>query len=499
MGRTALHELTLAGVQDIAKKRGLDVAGKSEFEIHSIIAQDDCLRDRAARNASHLQELHQVISALNAAQSPFVCVGSLPLDPSSPIAILVGSGPISEVSTTYTPVHFPLKNEAALQPLLEASKQASFGRGHQDILDPTYRRALVLHSDRFVVAPTGSLEPHALGIVDSIRETLFPAVENDGGSTRRIVAVLDKLNVYAEGDFFKGHVDTPKSPDMFGTLLINLPASHEGGQLIVRSPENQMSSPNDVGASRDQVYMTNWGKDTGLEWVAFFSDCEHEVLPVTRGKRVTLSYTLSFERPMMKHGPVDVEALAGSRDLAREKLVDTLKAPGILRKGRSLCFHLQHKYPLDPEKTPVSSIVNQLKGRDAVIYHALQASGASVTLHLVIFSDQSHVPVDDTDRDPDSTSNKVTIGGVDPTPSSTPMGRPQMLAPRSHQGPRTFSAVTGSPLAHYLNHSYISYGNESVLCTDYGSICIIANVPGEDVNAPWGPLVENASRLDVLD
>jgi hypothetical protein len=274
------------------QERGLDVAGKKEHEIISIIQQDDSLRDRAARNASHLQELHQVIAALNTAQCPFVSVGSLPLGPSSPIAILVSSGPISEVSTTYTPVHFPLKNEAALQPLLDVSKQASFGRGHQDILDPTYRRALVLHSDRFAVAPTGSLDPYALGIVDSIRETLFSTVENAGGSTRRIVAVLDKLNVYAEGDFFKGHVDTPKSPDMFGTLLINLPVPHEGGQLIVRSPEfsgekasAHMSSPNDVGASRDQVYMTNWGKDTGLEWVAFFSDCEHEVLPVTRGKR----------------------------------------------------------------------------------------------------------------------------------------------------------------------------------------------------------------------
>jgi hypothetical protein len=189
--------------------RGLDVAGKKEYEIVSIIRQDDCLRDRAARNASHLQELHQVIAALNTAQCPFVSVGSLPLDPSSPIAILVGSGPISEVSTTYTPVHFPLKNEGALQALLDASKQASFGRGHQDILDPTYRRALVLHSDRFGVVPTGSLDPHALGIVDSIRETLFSTVGNAGGSTRRIVAVLDKLNVYAEGDFSKAMSTRP--------------------------------------------------------------------------------------------------------------------------------------------------------------------------------------------------------------------------------------------------------------------------------------------------
>jgi hypothetical protein len=257
---------------------------------------------------------------------------------------------------------------------------------------------------------------------------------------------------------------------------------------------------------------------------------------------VTLSYTLSFEGPTIKHGPVDVEALAGSRDLAREKLVDALKAPGILRKGRSLCFHLQHKYvrahihmiylfysifidvpqPLDPEKTPVSSVVDQvcsrsrwddyyflmvhgskLKGRDAVIYHALQAAGASPTLHLVIFSEHKPRPIDGTDRGPDFGVDDWEDGpytviypyGVT-VDDRTPFTRPRPshilrwfrgLTPQALEG---LVEVTGSPPAHYLNHSYISYGNEAVLCTDYGSICIIANVPGEDVNAPWGPLAE---------
>ncbi|KAF9516019.1 hypothetical protein BS47DRAFT_712101 [Hydnum rufescens UP504] len=237
MGKTPLDGLSRAEVQNIAKERGLDIAGKALHKLRNSIHQDDRRRARAERKASYLRELHEVISAIKAAQSPFVSVGSLPLDPSSPIAILVGSGPISDASTTYTPVHFPLKNEAALQPLLDASKKASFGYGGQDIFDPTYRRALVLHSDRFTFAPAGSLDPHALGIVDCIRETLFPSAE-EGGTSRRIVAVLDKLNVYTKGDFFKGHVDTPKSADMFGTLLINLPFSHEGGQLIIRPPEN---------------------------------------------------------------------------------------------------------------------------------------------------------------------------------------------------------------------------------------------------------------------
>ena len=68
---------------------------------------------------------------------------------------------------------------------------------------------------------------------------------------------------------------------MFGTLLINLPAKHEGGQLVVRAP---MGVDSGARMERDE-YTTNWGDDNNFEWIAFFSDCEHEVLPVISGNR----------------------------------------------------------------------------------------------------------------------------------------------------------------------------------------------------------------------
>lgn len=40
----------------------------------------------------------------------------------------------------------------------------------------------------------------------------------------------------------------------------------------------------------------DWGSsgqvDTSVQWAAFYSDCEHEVLEVTEGNRVTLTYNL---------------------------------------------------------------------------------------------------------------------------------------------------------------------------------------------------------------
>jgi hypothetical protein len=70
----------------------------------------------------------------------------------------------------------------------------------------------------------------------------------------------------------------------FGSLVISLPCYHKGGQLIVRHAKHSMTF--------------DWGKDAkeftkpAVHWAAFYSDCEHEVLEVTGGYRITLTYNL---------------------------------------------------------------------------------------------------------------------------------------------------------------------------------------------------------------
>ncbi len=268
-------------------------------------------------NPTILKEFEKLIVALEAAKQPFFCTGTLPLDADKPIAVLIAEASQGKPSKFNT-VYFPLENESEIQPLLDASRQASFGRGNCEVLDPSYHRALVLHKEEFIMYPSGCLKPHGLGILSSIAKTLLPSSlmspakektpkggageeedddgeededyseeeeddskEKDDDRETRIIAHLDKLNVYTEGDFFKAHVDTPRSPDMFGTLLINLPVKHEGGQLVVRAP---ISGNGSAHTKRDE-YTTAWGDDSNLEWIAFFSDCEHEVLPVTSGNR----------------------------------------------------------------------------------------------------------------------------------------------------------------------------------------------------------------------
>ena len=79
---------------------------------------------------------------------------------------------------------------------------------------------------------------------------------------------------------FHAHVDTPRGPQQFGSLVVCLPYPHEGGTLRVKH----------LGKKTDFA----WGEcnPQAISWAAFFGDCEHEVMEVTKGHRVTLTYNL---------------------------------------------------------------------------------------------------------------------------------------------------------------------------------------------------------------
>jgi len=242
-------------------------------------------------------------SAVHAAKMPFCTTGNVPINRDNPIKLFF-EGP--DTSTGAKSVRFPPSSPDDVNPLLDACKQASFGRGDEEVIDPSYRRALVLHASSFAIAPASAIDAHKLGILSKVRETLLGgtgasaadldehAKENSVKDTR-VIAQLDKLNVYSAGDFFKGHIDTPRSTNMFGTLLINLPVAHEGGQLIVHAPyshyyedSRHVAQYSDAGLGGRDSFTTEWGAEDVLGWIAFFSDCPHEILPVKSGNRCVL-------------------------------------------------------------------------------------------------------------------------------------------------------------------------------------------------------------------
>ena len=143
----------------------------------------------------------------------------------------------------------------------------------------------------------------------------------------RSQAELYKLNVYsAPNGKFKPHVNTPRSKDQIGSLVVSLPSAHQGGQLTVRN----------AGAAGQNVVFdwstTDDSTPGEIKWAAFYSDCEHEVHEVTSGHRVTLTYNLFLTRGA-GHLAGASSALDATQLPLYQGLQDALDNPGFLRRG----------------------------------------------------------------------------------------------------------------------------------------------------------------------
>jgi hypothetical protein len=79
-----------------------------------------------------------------------------------------------------------------LEALLRDCEPATFGRGGEDILDETYRKALKLDASKFA----SDLCPYELGLVDKVAGLLMPSPYLDE-AYRGVKAELYKLNVSA--------------------------------------------------------------------------------------------------------------------------------------------------------------------------------------------------------------------------------------------------------------------------------------------------------------
>jgi hypothetical protein len=61
-----------------------------------------------------------------------------------------------------------------------------------------------------------------------------------------------------------------------------------GGELVVRHGGKSLVFDWSQSASKES--------QPAIQWAAFYSDCEHEVLEVTSGHRITLTYNLYVTR-----------------------------------------------------------------------------------------------------------------------------------------------------------------------------------------------------------
>ena len=260
-------------------------------------------------------------------------------------------------------VIFPGPNLECLKDLIEAGSPATFGRGEENVYDKNYRDAVSLEPSMFMTNfhPSSSIlqKIHSLLLT---RETVYT-----------IHVEPHKLNIYTTGGHFKAHVDTPRSVSMFGSLVICLPSFFHGGQLVTQHRGKRISF--DWSATSDYPFYK-------LKWAAFYSDVEHEILPVTEGHRVTMTfnlYSVELALATLKDPIVDYTSLPFYHELQ-----SAIRNPAFMKEGGILGFRCQHCYVAVKEKlNHAEKLSVLLKASDNVVYSVAKLLSLNVSVKPV--------------------------------------------------------------------------------------------------------------------
>lgn len=69
-----------------------------------------------------------------------------------------------------------------------------------------------------------------------------------------------------------------------------------------------------------------------IQWAAFYSDCEHEIMKVTEGDRITLTYNLFVTEP--EGGAIPQQSISDPTKLPLyEFMKSLLSEPGFMKDG----------------------------------------------------------------------------------------------------------------------------------------------------------------------
>ncbi|KAL4947100.1 hypothetical protein BDW69DRAFT_199901 [Aspergillus filifer] len=271
------------------------------------------------------------------------------------------------------------EDTAVLKQLVKDCEPATFGKGQEDVHDPEYRNA-------------GKMDPNKFA-------TTFHPADFDG--------------------------------NQIGSLVVCLPSKFKGGKFKVQH------------AGQHSGFDWSSKSDSTIQWVAFYSDCEHEIETVTEGERITLTYNLYITEPS-----------------------------GVLG------FYCTHAYPYNT-KLAEALLPRGLKGGDLMMYAVLQCLGVKVKVL------------------PEEDEYERREGKIVPT-------RPQMIGKELHDHDREgwqvetydeyvevldrfwknyhakYITWISDPKHAKLALTYIAYGNEASVGTVYSHAAILAVIPPFD-------------------
>ncbi|MGH9209503.1 MAG: 2OG-Fe(II) oxygenase [Acidimicrobiales bacterium] len=228
--------------------------------------------------------------------------------------------------------------------LIAVARPARYGRGEQTLLDRRVRDTWEVPLSRVKIDKRrwqGALR----AVLDQLRVDLGMA---DGCELK---TELHSMLVYGPGQFFVPHQDSEKDDAMVGSLVVTLPSTFTGGDLVVE---------------HGRETKTYRGSKNALSLVAFYADCRHQIRPVRSGYRIVLTYNLLLRSDAPSEASAPMEATTvGAATASVEGHFATSAAPRWRDDSAAGEPPTRLVYLLDHEYTRRGLSWSRLKGSDA--------------------------------------------------------------------------------------------------------------------------------------
>ncbi|KAJ7752596.1 hypothetical protein B0H16DRAFT_1317447 [Mycena metata] len=290
-----------------------------------------------------------VSKLISAKTRPFTVSGRIPLDPSHLVLFFRSKGGITH--SLDFPIDIDFGSPPALDVLIAACKH-----NHTPGFD-THLYESFCYPPNLPFTPSLEIANHP--ILDAIRNMLFPTLPTGHYlSVRR-----DKLDVILSGGRLAPQLRALRNDGRIATLSVTLPVRFRGGSLVIRDGEG------------NQERLDTAAPTTDLEWTAFLGECDYEVETVTKGCRMSISYSIfakSFGATTLTPDPLFTPS---------HPFLDLLPPVLQMSRGRKIAFLLSHDYDIDPSISVAESLVPFLKGGDSILYHALKLYKLAPVLH----------------------------------------------------------------------------------------------------------------------
>ncbi len=291
-----------------------------------------------------------------------------------------------------------------IEKICELANPAPFGKGSETVYDEEVRKALEIKADRIEIT-----QKNSKNFFNEEFKEMIP-------SGKKFVYKLYKMQIYQKGGKFENHKDTIHAPNHYATLVVSIPTTFTGGELVSSSRvapphdayEKEVEEVEKVDAEDEVVYEDeevdyNEDKNKYLfkcnfsnyyeKSIIFLTDVDHEVKPVTSGTRIVLQYDVYIEEKEENEKSEIEEEDDYENDYDEDngecpynkplkeflchqnyieelninvdqKILSSLKKFLEEKSITEVCFLLSHKYPLSISK-------EYLKNGDLKLYQTL--------------------------------------------------------------------------------------------------------------------------------